>query len=228
MPAIPAFVRVVNTEVARTYHAEPATTTTAEFAAAAEITFLLLIAGLMCLTLRLAGHGMPWALPAGGLLVALGIALLLTLPVSAGGVMMLSFAAAALAFETLLPGFGVHALAAGVSVLFAGLHLTGAPPAVHPALVAPVAAGVAAGAFIAGRRSWRFRRDRPFDASGGLADRGAVVLGVDGPIAYGVVSGQLWRLQAQQGLLHEGASVRVVEVHDDRLSVRPARYLLTP
>jgi membrane-bound ClpP family serine protease len=227
MASAPPLLRVVAGDAIRGYQAESETVATVEVAAAAEIAFVLVVAGLMCLALRLSGHGTAWTLPIAALLLALGVALLALLPVGPGGAMMLALAAAAVVFELLVPGFGVHALAAGISTLLAGLYLTGAPPAVHPGLVVPVAVLVAVGAFLAGRHSWRFRRDRPFDASGGLVGRGAVVLTAGGAEAYGVVSGQLWRLRAEHGALHEGGAVRVIEVHDDWLLVRPARNLLT-
>ncbi len=229
MPAIPLLFREVDADRIGAFQPESESAATVEFAAAAEITFVLVMAGLMCLALRLAGHGSSWVLPVGVLLLGVGVALLAVLPPHPGGAMMLAFAAASLAFETLAPGFGVHALSAGVSTLFAGLYLTGAPPGVHPGLVVPVAAIVGVGAFAAGRRSWRFRRDRPFDASGELVGRGAVVLGTaeDGFVAYGVVSGQLWQLRARHGLLREGSAVRVVEVSEDWLLVRPVHNLLT-
>ncbi len=232
MPAIPPLFSAVDADRIRTFQAESEYAASVEFAAAAEITFVLVMAGLMCLALQLAGHATPWSLPVGVLLLGVGVALLVVLPLHPGGAMMLAFAAGSLAFEALAPGFGVHALSAGVSTLFAGLYLTGAPPGVHPGLVVPVAAVVGVGAFVAGRRSWRFRRDRPFDGSGELVGRGAVVLSVDGSaedgmVAYGVVSGQLWRLRTRHGVLQEGSAARVVEVSEDWLLVRPVRSLLT-
>lgn len=177
---------------------------------APELTFLILVAGLLCLVLRLASSTHGWTLYTGLVLLILGSAALFALPVRGAGILMLGFAVASLCMEVLaLPGFGLHAIGGGVSLLFAGVYLTGEPPGAHLAVVVPAAVAVAIITFLAGRRSWRCVRDQPFDLSPILVGRGSVVLSATGPIAYGVVSGEVWQLRGQDGHLSEGQSVRV-------------------
>ena len=108
-----------------------------------------------------------------------------------------------------------YAVGDGVSLLFTGVYLTGEPPSAYLAVVVPAAVAVAISTFLAGRRSWRYVRDQPLDLSPALVGRGSVVLSATGPIAYGVVSGEVWQFRCQGGRLSEGQSVQVtVETAD--------------
>ena len=208
----------------RQYWAESeAADASVEIGGAPEIAFLLVIAALMCLALRLAGYWTTWTLASGLLLLVLGGLSLATLPAHPGGLLMFAFLAGSLALEVLWPGYGLHALGGGVSALFAGLYLTGDPPSTHPGVVVPVAVLVTVSVFMAGRRSWRYRRDQPFDTSGELVGRRTVVLTVRDAVAHGVVSGELWELRTPNGELREGAAVRIIEAREGWLVVTPAR-----
>ena len=201
-----------------------AAVTTLDMLAVPEVTYLLVAAGLLCIVVRLATPALGCSgLAAGSTLLLIGSAGLLALPVRAAGVLMLGFAAASLCMEVLaLPGFGLHAVGGGFSLVLAGIYLTGAAPGAHPALVVPVAVAVAAITYLAGRRSWRCIRDRPLDPSTRLVGRGSVVLTAAGSTGNGVVSGQLWDLRTKEGDLRAGQTVRVTEATESWLVVEPA------
>lgn len=193
---------------------------TLDVVAAPELTFIILVAGLLCWVLRLASSTHGWTTFTGLALLILGSAALFALPVRGAGILMLGCAVASLSMEMLaLPGFGLHAIGGGVSLLVAGVYLTGEPPGAHLAVVVPAAFAVAVITFLAGRRSWRCVRDQPFDPAPTLVGRGCVVLSATGRIAYGVVSGEVWQLRGQDGHLSEGESVRVTAETADWLVV---------
>jgi membrane-bound ClpP family serine protease len=198
--------------------------TTLDMIAVPEVTYVLVAAGLLCIVVRLATPALGWSgVAAGSTLLLIGSAGLLTLPVRAVGLLMLSFAAASLCMEVLaFPGFGLHAVGGALSLVLTGVYLTEDPPGVHPVLVVPVAVAVAAITYLAGRRSWRCIRDRPLDPSPKLVGRGTVVLAGAGSIGLGVVSGQLWDLRTKEGDLRAGQTVRVTEAADGWLVVQDA------
>lgn len=198
-----------------------------EWLAVPEIAFVLLASGLLCLTVRVATPALGWPGAAAGMtLILLGIAGLAALPVAVGGVLMLGFSAASLVMEVLhLPGFGLHAAGAAVSLILAGIYLTEPVPSAHPVLVAPIALTVGALSFLAGRRSWRYIRDRPLHPSSTLLGRGTVILSTTGESGLGVVAGQIWNLRAEHGDLEPGQTVRVTRVAGDDLIVKPTPSL---
>lgn len=190
----------------------------------AEAVFVLLAAGLLLLSIRLSCPTRRWTLFAGVALLVLGGAGLATLSLQVAGVLMLVCAATSLAMEALLfPGVGLHAAGAGISLLLAGLYLTGEQPSAHPVVVVPVAVAVAVVSFAVGNRSWRRVRDQPFDAAEGVIGRGTVVLAADGAGTYGVVRGQLWQLRAVSGQLRDGQHVRVTGAGEQWLVVEPVQ-----
>ena len=132
-----------------------------------EIAYLLLAAGLLCLIVRLADPDLGWFSGAvGSALLLLAGAGLLAMPVRPAGVLMLTFAATSLCMEVLvLPGFGLYAAGAAFSLVLAGAFLCPDPMSVHPAVVVAIAGTVTVVTYRAGRRSWRYVRDRPFNPS---------------------------------------------------------------
>jgi membrane-bound ClpP family serine protease len=189
-----------------------------------ELAFVLVAAGMLCITLRLASPGLGWnAIVLGSSLLLIGGITLITLPVHVAGLLMFAFAAASLCTEVLAaPGFGLHAIGGGFSLVLAGVYLADDIPGAHPALVVPVSVAVAGITYLAGRRSWRCIRDRPLDPCPTLIGRGTVVLSAAGPLGHGVVSGQLWNLRAEKGDLRAGQTVRVTAAADHWLIVEPA------
>jgi membrane-bound ClpP family serine protease len=200
-----------------------------ESLAVPEITFMLVAVGLLCLVARVALPALGWSsLAAGATLLLLGIVGLVALPVHAAGALMLGFAAASLCMEVLsLPGIGLHAVGAGFSLILAGVYLTADTPGAHLGLVVPLSVLTAALTFLAGRRSWRYVRDRPLDESAILVGRGIVVLNSAGSTGHGVVSGQVWNLRTPNGELEleAGQSVRVTQATDGWLVVEPVARL---
>jgi membrane-bound ClpP family serine protease len=189
-----------------------------------EIAYLLLAAGLLCLIVRLADPDLGWFSGAvGSALLLLAGAGLLAMPVRPAGVLMLTFAATSLCMEVLvLPGFGLYAAGAAFSLVLAGAFLGPDPTSVDPAVMVPIAGTVTVVTYWAGRRSWRYVRDRPFDPSPRLVGRGTMVLTASGRDGFGVVSGHLWALHAESGDLQPGQTVRVIEANVISLVVRPA------
>lgn len=122
----------------------------------------------------------------------------------------------------LVTGFRLHAAGAATSLVLAGLALSGAPD-VHPALAVPASLALGIGVFAAAVTSWRLRRERPFDTTPRMVGRGAVVLTDSGPVLLAVVAGEVWALEGQQEELRAGQFVRVVQVRNETLVVRPAR-----
>ena len=192
--------------------------------APAELAFVLVAAGLVCIVFRLASPAMGWkAVVLGSLFLLLGAASLASLPPRAAGLLMLALAVASLGMEVLvLPGFGLHAVGGGVSLILAGVYLTEDVPGVHPAVAVPIAVAVAGLTYFAGRRSWRCIRHRPLDSSTMLVGRGTVVLTATGSSGRGVVSGHVWELRTEHGELRPGETVCVTQLVGDYLVVEPA------
>lgn len=191
----------------------------------AEASFLLIAVGLFCIVFRLACPN-RWSVMAGSVLLMFGLVALVALPVHPGGLLLLAFAAASLLMEVLgYPGIGLHAIGGGVSLLLAGLFLTGEWSGAHPAAVAPTAIAAAAATYVAGRRSWRYVRNKPMVPFPQVAGRRTVVLSSTGAVGCGVVGGELWQLRAGKGLLIQGQTVQVVEALDQYLIVEPAAYV---
>jgi len=192
-----------------------------------ECAFVLVAVGLLCIVVRIAAPALGWAGFVAGLsLLALGVAGLAALPVHAASVLMFGFAAASLGMEVLTsPGMGLHAVGGGFSLILAGIYLTAEKPGAHPALVISLSIAVAILTYLAGRRSWRYVRDRPLDPSRTLVGRGIVVLAAAGPVGQGVVAGQVWDLRADDSDLQPGQTVRVTETTAGWLVVKPVRCL---
>lgn len=188
-----------------------------------EITFVAVAAGLVLLAARIATPALGWPALTMGLALLLGGCIgLATLPVTAGGVALLALAGAAMVMEVrLYPGIGLHAAGSAVGLILAGILLTERAPGAHPGVVAPIAVLAAGVTYLAGRRSWRFVRDRALEASGTLVGRGIVVLGASGSTGHGVVSGALWPLRTRGEDLRPGQPVRVTEAARTFLVVEP-------
>ena len=190
----------------------------------AEASFLLVAVGLFCVVFRLASPN-RWSVTIGSVLLMFGVVALLALPVHPGGVLLLAFAATLLFVEVLgYPGTGLHAVGGGVSLLLAGLCLTGQGSGAHPAVVVPTAVGTVVASYLAGRRSWRYARNKPLAPFPQLAGRRTVVMSSTGSVGRGVVGGELWQLRAQRGLLVDGQAVQVVEALEEYLIVEPAAH----
>lgn len=188
-----------------------------------EFAFLLVVAGMTCTAAGLAGHAVTWSLP-GGLAMLVGAGVLLAeIGASGVSVALLAVACLCVALELFaLTGYGLYAAGSTMSLLLAGLALSGAPD-VHPALAVPGSAAVGLGVFGAALTSWRRRRELPFDTTPGLVGRGAVVLAHPRSVPQAVVAGELWELDAAGTELTDGQFVRVLQVRDDSLVVRTAR-----
>lgn len=205
----------------------PAAAAALDTLAVPEFAFVLVAVGLLCIVVRMSTPALGWSgLGCGVILLVLGVAGLTALPVHAAGVLMLGFAAGSLCMEVLsLPGMGLHAVGGGFSLILAGIYLTADKPGAHPAVVIPLSVAVAILTYVAGRRSWRYVRDRPLDPSSTLVGRGIVVLAAAGPIGQGVVAGQVWDLRADDSDLEPGQTVRVTETAAGWLVVKPVRRL---
>jgi len=94
-----------------------------------ELCFLMVAAGLLCVTLWLASPALIWSVTAGSALLAIGLIGLVALPVDAAAVMLFAFATGLICMEVLaFPGGGLHAVGTGVSLTLAGLFLTESGP----------------------------------------------------------------------------------------------------
>jgi membrane-bound ClpP family serine protease len=187
-----------------------------------EASFLLIAAGLICVVLWVASPSLRCSVISGSALLALGLVGLVSLPVHAAGVLLLAFAAASLCLEVLAyPGMGLHAIGGGVSLLLAGLFLTGHWSGAHPAAVLPVAVLVGVTTYWAGRRSWRYVRNKPMVPYPRLQGRRTTVLASTGPVGQGVIGGEVWQLRPHHGELRQGQAVEVVEVLTQYLVVEP-------
>lgn len=189
-----------------------------------EITYLLLSVGLVCVVFRLAAPGFGAAGVALAVLVlSLGGIGLLAMPVTGAALLLLGLAAAALGMELLaFPGFGLHAVGGGVSLLLAGLYLLEEPFAVHVAVVIPAALATSVITYLAGRRSWRYVEDHPLDGSRRLVGRRTVVLTAHGSTGYVFLADQVWEICSDDGPLEPGGSVHVTRAFDDWLLVESA------
>jgi len=187
-----------------------------------EVTFLLVIAGITCTAVGLAGHAVAWSMPVGVTLLTGAGFLLAKTGISGASAGLLALACLCVVLEVFaLTGFGLHAAGAAASLLLAGLALSGAPE-VHPALAVPASLGLGLGVFTAAYTSWRRRRELPFDTTPRLAGRGAIVMTDSTSTPVAVVAGEIWELEALDTRLEDGQFVRVVQGLDDGLLVRVA------
>ncbi len=195
--------------------------TTVESGALPEVTYLLVAAGLVCVALRLALPGLGAAgVVAATLLLSMGGAGLVAMPVRASALLLLACAGAALCLELLkFPGIGLHASGAGVSLLLAGLYLHEEAFAVHLGVVVPAALATSATIFIAGRCSPRYVNDQPLHGSRRLVGRRTVVLSAEGATGVALLADHLWDICSDDGPLDPGQPVRVTRAFDDWLLV---------
>lgn len=211
--------------VARGEEAVGVLTTTVDPGALPEVTFLLVAAGLACVALRLGVPGFGAAgVVAATLLLFMGGAGLVAMPVRASALLLLACAGAALCLEVLsFPGIGLHASGAGVSLLLAGLYLHDDVFAVHPGVVVPAALAISVVIFVAGRCSPRYVNDQPLHGSGRLVGRRTVVLTADGAAGVALLADHLWDICSDDGSLDPGQPVRVTQAFDDWLLVESIR-----
>jgi membrane-bound ClpP family serine protease len=203
-----------------------AVTTTAEAGALPEATYLLVAGGLVCVVLRLAipGLGALVVSPA-VVLLAMGGAGLVVLPVGGPALLLLGFALAALCLEVMaFPGLGLHAVGGGLSLLLAGLYLHEETFAAHLGVVIPAAVGTGVITFIAGRHSWRYIKDQPLHRSGRLVGRRVFVLTADGATGAALLTDRIWDISSADGPLHPGQPVRVAQAFDDWLLVETTHH----
>ncbi len=199
----------------------PALTTTVDAGALPEVTYLVLAAGLVCVVLRLAmpGLGALVVCPA-VLLLAMGGAGLVVLPVRGPALLLLGFAVAALCLEVLaFPGIGLHAVGGGLSLLLAGLYLHEETFTVHLGVVVPAAVGITVITFLAGRHSWRYVKDQPLHRSGRLVGRRVFVLTADGATGAALLADRIWDIHSIDGPVDPVRPVRVTGAFDDWLLV---------
>lgn len=186
-----------------------------------EIAFPLAAIGLLGLTHWLTSPvALAWSGILGAIFVAMGAVGLAGLPIGAGGLVMLGFAATSLAMEVLIGhGFGLHAAGAAVCLTLAAMPVTGDQPDAHPAVVLPVSVAVAALTVISVRRSPRVLRSDPFAVTQFVGQH-AVVLQADFAGGQAVVCGQLCSIRSgDDRTLQEGAVVRVIDGGDAALTV---------
>jgi membrane-bound ClpP family serine protease len=192
-----------------------------EILAVAEVSFVLLAAGLLAVAVWLAAPARLWVILAGSLVLAGGIFGLVTLPLSGGAVFLLTFGAASLLMEVLAaPGLLLHAAGGAVALIMAGLCLHHPWSGAHPLVVVPTTLIAAAGTWLAARRSWRAIRSDPFAPSSELVGRETVVLDADQDVGYAVVAGQLWVIHATSHDLRPGCAVRVTRHSTESLTVQ--------
>lgn len=203
-------------------------TTVPESVGMPEVVLALLVSGITCLVLRVAGFGGAWTLAFGTGLLAAGCLLLAAARPTIGVPVMLTVAAAAMELELLaVAGRGLYSAAAAASTTFAGLELAGWPASPRAMVVVTLAIGAGLVTLCASSRSWRRVRDLPFDRTRGPLGRGAIVHRGENGVAHAVVCGELWRVRADGGELHDGDAVRVAHVDNDTLLVKPVRALST-
>lgn len=185
-----------------------------------ELAFPLVALGLLGLACSVTSPGLAWAGWAGGVLLPAGGAGLVLLPASAGAVLLLALAAATLCLEvSAFRGVGLHAVGGGVGLTLAGLTLEGDWTGAHPAVVVPSAAAVAAGTYLAARRSPSVRRRDPFAPPRALEGQHAVVLHATGSRGHAVVCGELWTVRCPHEHLHAGQTVCITGVTEEYLTV---------
>jgi membrane-bound ClpP family serine protease len=192
-----------------------------EILAVAEVSFVLLAAGLLALAVWLAAPRRLWVILVGSLVLAAGIFGLVRLPLSGGAVFLLTFGAASLLMEVLAaPGLLLHAAGGAVALIMAGLCLHHPWSGAHPLVVVPTALLTAAGTWLAARRSWRAIRSDPLAPSTELVGRETVVLDADQDVGYAVVAGELWVIRATRRDLRPGCVVRVTRHSPECLTVQ--------
>lgn len=187
-----------------------------------ELAFCLLAVGLLGVMVWLATPGMAASGAAGAVLLLLGGCGMAAIPVTAGGVILLVFAAASLWFEVrYLPGVGLHAIGGWYALTLGGFTLSDQWSGAHPAVVLPAATLTAGATYLAGRRSWRRIDNDPFAESPFLTDRHTIVLHTDGVQGQAVVGGQLWTIHSCRGLLRPGQRVWIADATNECLIVEP-------
>jgi membrane-bound ClpP family serine protease len=187
-----------------------------------ELVFCLLAVGLLGVMVWLATPGMAASGATGAVLLVLGGCGMATIPVTAGAITLLVFAAASLWYEVrYMPGMGLHAIGGWFALTLSGFALSGQWSGAHPAVVLPAATLTAGGTYLAGRRSWRRIDNDPFAASPFLTDRHTIVLHADGLHGQAVVGGQLWTIRSRHGLLRPGQRIWIVGATKEWLIVEP-------
>jgi membrane protein implicated in regulation of membrane protease activity len=190
-----------------------------------EVALVLLVSGLTCVLARCANWGGVGTLLMGlSLLVGGCVVVALARPTLAA-LVLFALAGVAVGLELVgSAGRGLYASTAAVSILVAGLELSGWPGGARGGLIVTIGCAAGVATMTASCRSWRRTRDLPFDRSRGVLGRGAVVLrDGSGGTPRAVVSGELWPVHLEAGELHDGEHVRVAGVHGDCLIVERTR-----
>jgi membrane-bound serine protease (ClpP class) len=137
--------------------------------------------------------------------------------------------AALLIAEAHVVSYGVLGTAGVAALVAAGVmavEAAGGSVVLALALILPVAAGLLALMFVAGRKSLEVRRRRPRGGATGLIGRIGVVRRAPAPIGDVLVDGELWRARRSwadgEPALQEGEYVVVEQLDGLTLSVRRA------
>jgi membrane-bound serine protease (ClpP class) len=187
------------------------------------LAFLLLSIGTLALIYELATPGMGLGGVAGGIMLILGLFALSVLPVSFAGLALLVLACALFAAEVLTPGVGVFAAGGAIALAVAGLFLfDDAGMRVDLVVLLPTALVVGGGSLLAGRLAWRVRAAPPHTGVQTLVGATAVVRTAHGRTGQVHLEGGWWNVRSPDADLHDGQTVRVVDVQNLTLTVESA------
>jgi membrane-bound serine protease (ClpP class) len=187
------------------------------------LAFLFLSIGTLALIYELATPGMGLGGVTGAILLILGFFALSVLPVNVAGIALLVLAGALFAAEVFTPGVGVFATGGAITLLVSGLFLFEDDAVrVNPAVLLPTALVVGGGTVLAGRLAWRARKNPPLSGPQTLLGAVATVNAAAGTTGRIRVEGAWWNARSPDSDLHDGQTVRVLEVQGLTLMVEPA------
>ncbi|WP_441223655.1 NfeD family protein [Phytohabitans sp. LJ34] len=188
------------------------------------LVFLFLSIGTLALIYELAAPGMGLGGVTGAILLILGFFALSVLPVNIAGIALLVLAGALFAAEVFTPGVGVFATGGTIALLVSGLFLfEDEAVRVNPAVLLPTVLVVGGGSLLAGRLAWRARKNPPLSGPQTLLGAVATINAAAGNTGRIRVQGAWWNARSPHSDLHDGQTVRVLDVQGLTLMVEPAK-----
>lgn len=190
------------------------------------VAFLLISLGTLGLTWEFINPGSVFPGVIGALFLLVGFLGLGTLPINWAGAVFMVLAFILFIADVFMTSHGILTAGGIISLVIGGLLLINTSdspgvPAVSPAVVFGVAAGLGGFFFFAVYKVLQARRFRPATGRESLVGSVAVTRSDLSPAGMVFVAGELWNAVSDNGSIPSGQRVRVVAAEGLKLRVRP-------